>query len=87
MFAWPPVAPKVSVCTALQPLCLQVAALHLNKLGAKLTKLTPDQATYINVPIEGPYKPPHYRLLTVPPMLFFCFCFCFIVARVPLIQG
>ncbi|EFN51251.1 S-adenosyl-L-homocysteine hydrolase [Chlorella variabilis] len=39
----------------------KVAALHLNKLGAKLTKLTPDQATYINVPIEGPYKPPHYR--------------------------
>jgi adenosylhomocysteinase len=38
-----------------------VAALHLDKLGAKLTKLTPDQATYINVPAQGPYKPLHYR--------------------------
>ncbi|MBA0681375.1 hypothetical protein Goari_023184 [Gossypium aridum] len=39
----------------------KVAALHLVKLGAKLTKLTKDQADYISVPIEGPYKPPHYR--------------------------
>jgi adenosylhomocysteinase len=39
----------------------KVAALHLDKLGAKLTKLTDDQATYINVPINGPYKPTHYR--------------------------
>eukprot|EP00877_Chromochloris_zofingiensis_P007830 jgi/Chrzof1/32/Cz01g01020.t1 len=39
----------------------KVAALHLPKLGAKLTKLTEDQSTYINVPISGPYKPPHYR--------------------------
>lgn len=39
----------------------KVAALHLGKLGAKLTKLTPDQAEYISVPVEGPYKPPHYR--------------------------
>ncbi|KAJ7569448.1 hypothetical protein O6H91_01G078400 [Diphasiastrum complanatum] len=39
----------------------KVAALHLDKLGAKLTKLTADQAAYINVPVEGPYKPPHYR--------------------------
>ncbi|KAJ4969576.1 hypothetical protein NE237_016277 [Protea cynaroides] len=39
----------------------KVAALHLEKLGAKLTKLTPDQAEYISVPSEGPYKPPHYR--------------------------
>ncbi|KAK8560125.1 hypothetical protein V6N13_061278 [Hibiscus sabdariffa] len=39
----------------------KVAALHLGKLGAKLTKLTPDQAAYISVPVEGPYKPPHYR--------------------------
>ncbi|XWS37170.1 hypothetical protein CRYUN_Cryun19dG0019800 [Craigia yunnanensis] len=39
----------------------QVAALHLGKLGAKLTKLTPEQAAYISVPVEGPYKPPHYR--------------------------
>ncbi len=39
----------------------QVAALHLPKLGAKLTKLSADQAAYINVPVEGPYKPAHYR--------------------------
>jgi len=39
----------------------KVATLHLGKLGAKLTKLTTDQAAYINVPIEGPYKPPYYR--------------------------
>merc|ERR1719183_2403180 len=39
----------------------KVAALHLEKLGAKLTKLTEDQATYINVPKQGPYKPLHYR--------------------------
>ncbi|KAK6161681.1 hypothetical protein DH2020_005062 [Rehmannia glutinosa] len=38
----------------------KVAALHLGKLGAKLTKLSKDQADYISVPIEGPYKPPHY---------------------------
>merc|ERR1719243_290606 len=35
----------------------KVAALHLDKLGAKLTKLTPDQAAYINVSVDGPYKP------------------------------
>jgi adenosylhomocysteinase len=39
----------------------KVAALHLPKLGAKLTKLTTEQAAYINVPVGGPYKPPHYR--------------------------
>ncbi|KAF7807942.1 adenosylhomocysteinase [Senna tora] len=39
----------------------KVAALHLGKLGAKLTKLTKEQADYISVPVEGPYKPPHYR--------------------------
>lgn len=39
----------------------KVAFLHLAKLGAKLTKLRPDQAEYINVPVGGPYKPPHYR--------------------------
>ncbi|KAG0489401.1 hypothetical protein HPP92_008212 [Vanilla planifolia] len=39
----------------------KVAALHLGKLGAKLTKLSSSQAEYINVPVEGPYKPPHYR--------------------------
>ena len=39
----------------------KVAALHLPKLGAKLTKLTPAQADYINVSVDGPFKPSHYR--------------------------
>ncbi len=39
----------------------QVARLHLKKIGAELTRLTPEQAAYIGVPIEGPYKPDHYR--------------------------
>ncbi len=39
----------------------EVARLHLEKLGVKLTKLTPKQAAYIGVPVEGPYKPDHYR--------------------------
>ena len=39
----------------------KVARLHLDQLGVKLTKLTPEQAEYINVPVEGPYKPAHYR--------------------------
>ena len=39
----------------------EVANLHLAKLGAKLTKLSKDQAEYIGVPVEGPYKPEHYR--------------------------
>ncbi len=39
----------------------EVARLHLEKIGAKLTKLTPEQADYIGVPQEGPYKPEHYR--------------------------
>jgi adenosylhomocysteinase len=39
----------------------KVARLHLAKLGAKLTKLTKKQAEYIGVPVEGPYKPEHYR--------------------------
>ncbi len=38
-----------------------VAVLHLDKIGAKLTKLTEEQAQYINVPIEGPYKTDQYR--------------------------
>ena len=39
----------------------KVALLHLEKLGAKLTRLTDDQAAYINVPVSGPFKPEHYR--------------------------
>ena len=38
-----------------------VARLHLEKIGANLTELSKDQADYINVPVEGPYKPDHYR--------------------------
>ncbi len=39
----------------------RVARLHLGALGAKLTTLTPEQAAYLGVPVEGPYKPDHYR--------------------------
>ena len=39
----------------------KVAALHLEKLGVKLTKLSPKQASYIGVSTEGPFKPEHYR--------------------------
>jgi adenosylhomocysteinase len=39
----------------------KVAALHLNQLGVKLTRLTEKQAEYINVPADGPFKPEHYR--------------------------
>jgi len=39
----------------------KVAFLHLAKLGAKLTTLSQDQADYISVPVEGPFKPEHYR--------------------------
>ncbi len=39
----------------------KVARLHLDALGVRLTKLTPEQADYIGVPVEGPYKSDHYR--------------------------
>ena len=39
----------------------KVARLHLDALGARLTELTPEQAAYIGVSVEGPYKPDHYR--------------------------
>ncbi len=39
----------------------KVAALHLEKLGVKMTQLTKKQADYIGVPVEGPFKPDHYR--------------------------
>ncbi len=39
----------------------KVARLHLQKIGANLTTLNQEQADYINVPVEGPYKPDHYR--------------------------
>ncbi|WP_417474702.1 adenosylhomocysteinase [Luteimonas mephitis] len=39
----------------------EVARLHLEKIGVKLTTLTAEQAAYLGVPVEGPYKPDHYR--------------------------
>ena len=39
----------------------EVARLHLEKIGVKLTVMTQEQADYIGVPVEGPYKPDHYR--------------------------
>ena len=42
----------------------EVARLHLDQLGVKLTKLSKEQADYIGVPVEGPYKADHYRVLT-----------------------
>ena len=39
----------------------EVARLHLEKIGCKLTTLTQEQADYISVPVEGPFKPDHYR--------------------------
>ena len=39
----------------------EVARLHFDHLGVKLTTLTPEQADYIGVPEDGPYKPDHYR--------------------------
>ena len=39
----------------------EVARLHLEQLGVKLTKLTEDQSAYLGVPVDGPYKPDHYR--------------------------
>ncbi len=39
----------------------EVARLHLEKLGVKLTKLTAKQAEYLGVPVEGPFKPDYYR--------------------------
>lgn len=50
-----------SVYTLPKILDEKVARLHLSKLGAKLTKLSDSQADYIGVPVEGPYKPTHYR--------------------------
>ena len=39
----------------------EVARLHLDRLGARLTRLNQEQADYIGVKVEGPYKPDHYR--------------------------
>lgn len=51
----------IGVYTLSKRLDEEVARLHLAKLGVRLTQLTPDQAAYIGVPVEGPFKPEHYR--------------------------
>src|SRR5690606_30821565 len=51
----------VGVYTLPKHLDEKVARLHLDALGVKLTKLTKEQAEYIGVDVEGPYKPDHYR--------------------------
>ena len=52
---------KVGVYTLPKILDEEVARLHLEKLGVKLTTLTDKQVAYLNIPKEGPYKPEHYR--------------------------
>jgi adenosylhomocysteinase len=52
---------EVAVTTLPKQLDEEVARLHLEKIGVKLTKLTPEQASYIGVPVEGPYKSDQYR--------------------------
>lgn len=52
---------KVGVYRLPKSLDEEVARLHLEQIGVKLTKLTKEQADYIGVPLEGPYKPDHYR--------------------------
>ncbi len=52
---------KVDVYTLPKKLDEEVARLHLEKIGVKLTELTPKQAEYLGVPQEGPFKPEHYR--------------------------
>jgi adenosylhomocysteinase len=39
----------------------EVARLHLDQLGVKLTKMSKEQSDYLGVPVDGPYKPDHYR--------------------------
>jgi adenosylhomocysteinase len=50
-----------SVYTLPKHLDEMVARFHLDALGVKLTKLTPKQSTYTGIPVDGPYKPDHYR--------------------------
>jgi adenosylhomocysteinase len=52
---------KVGVYTLSKKLDEEVARLHLEKIGVKLTVLSKKQADYLGVPVEGPYKPDHYR--------------------------
>ncbi|KJH51827.1 adenosylhomocysteinase [Dictyocaulus viviparus] len=52
---------KVGLYVLPKSLDEEVAALHLEKIGVKLTKLTDDQAAYLGIPKHGPFKPDHYR--------------------------
>src|SRR5579875_1805400 len=52
---------QIGVYTLPKKLDEEVARLHLEKIGVKLTRLTPKQADYLGVPTEGPFKPDHYR--------------------------
>ena len=52
---------RTSVVTLPKDLDERVARLHLGQLGANLTELSQEQADYISVPVDGPYKPDHYR--------------------------
>ena len=52
---------QVGVYTLPKKLDEEVARLHLEKIGVKLTRLTEKQAEYLGVPVDGPYKPDHYR--------------------------
>jgi adenosylhomocysteinase len=52
---------ETQVYTLSKQLDEKVARLHLDALGVKLTELTPDQASYLGIPVEGPYKSDHYR--------------------------
>ena len=51
----------VGVYTLPKHLDEEVARLHLDQLGVKLTKLTPAQAEYLGIPVGGPFKPEYYR--------------------------
>jgi adenosylhomocysteinase len=52
---------KVGIYILPKHLDEEVARLHLEKIGVKLTTLSKKQADYLSVPVEGPYKPDHYR--------------------------
>ena len=54
-------AREIGVYTLPKKLDEEVARLHLEKLGVKLTKLTKEQADYLGVSVDGPFKPDHYR--------------------------
>ena len=52
---------EIGVYTLPKKLDEEVARLHLEQLGVKLTKLTPEQSEYLGIPVQGPFKPDHYR--------------------------